>query len=75
MSNAGDKAKQVLTGAAALGALVTTEVNTAHGEVDKFTVAGVPLFWRSGALGTPRLLGIPFPRWIRGPRDLSKGQP
>jgi hypothetical protein len=68
MSDAGDKAKQVLRGAAALGALVSTEINLEHGEIERFEIAGVPLFFRSGAAGTPRVLGIPFPRWLRGPR-------
>lgn len=62
------KAREVLTGAAALAAAVQVEIDPEHGEVDKVAVLGVPLFFRSGPGGTPRVLGIPFPRWIRGPR-------
>jgi hypothetical protein len=38
-----------------------------HGEIKRVTYARVPLFWRDEA-GRPRVLGIPFPRWVRGER-------
>lgn len=62
-----DKAQKVLTGAAALAAAVQVHVNEEHNEVDRVAVLGVPLFTRDDA-GTPRVLGLKFPRWIRGRR-------
>jgi hypothetical protein len=62
-----DKATKVLTGAAAVAAAVKVTLDEEHDEVAKVQVLGVPLFKRDDA-GRPRVLGIPFPRWIRGPR-------
>ena len=62
------KARKVLTGAAALAAALKVEVDETHGEVARVTVLGVPLFFRDAATGRPRILGVPFPRWIRGSR-------
>lgn len=70
MSDLGDIAKKggkVLTGGAALAAAVSVSVDEEHGEVDKVAVCGVPLFKRDGD-GNPKVFGIRFPRWIRGPR-------
>jgi hypothetical protein len=61
------KATKVLTGAAALAAAVKVELNDEHDEVERVDVLGVPLFKRDDQ-GRPRILGIPFARWIRGPR-------
>jgi hypothetical protein len=36
-------------------------------EVSRVTYARVPLFWRDEH-GRPRVLGVPFPRWVRGER-------
>jgi hypothetical protein len=63
-----DRAKTVLTGAAALAAAVTVTMDEEHDEVVKVSVLGVPLFKRDEETGRPRVLGIPFPRWIRGRR-------
>lgn len=68
MSDIEKKAKKVVTGLAAAAMAVEVHVDTDHGEVDKFALFGVPLFWREPHQGNPRLVGIPFPRWIRGPR-------
>lgn len=59
--------KKVLTGAAAIAALVKADYNEQHDEYDRVSIAGVPLF-RRDERGNPRVLGIPFGRWIRGPR-------
>jgi hypothetical protein len=61
------KATKVLTGAAAIAASVQVHVDEQHGEVDRVQVLGIPVFKRNDA-GTPRVFGIPFPRWIRGAR-------
>jgi hypothetical protein len=68
MSEPIDKAKKMVTGAAALGMLVKVEVNEDFDEVDRVAFAGVPIFSRDEGSGRPRLFGIPFKRWIRGPR-------
>ena len=62
-----DKAKTVLTGAAALAAAVQVHLDEEHNEVDRVAVLGVPLFKRDEN-GVPRVLGVRFPRWIRGKR-------
>jgi len=41
--------------------------NDQHGEWDEVRYGPIP-FWRRDTHGRPRLLGIPFGRWIRGPR-------
>jgi hypothetical protein len=41
--------------------------NDAHGEWDEVKYGPIPV-WRRDKKGRPRLLGIPFGRWIRGPR-------
>jgi hypothetical protein len=61
------KATTVLTGAAALAASIKVERSDEHDEVERVDVLGVPLFKRDER-GNPRILGIPFRRWIRGPR-------
>jgi len=66
------KVTKVVKGAAALAALVSAEIDVEHGEVQEFEVVGVPLFWREPVTGRPRVLGIPFPRWIRGERGRKK---
>lgn len=38
-----------------------------HGEIESVTAGPVAVFWRD-AKGNPRVLGIPFGRWFRGPR-------
>lgn len=65
--NAEKTAKRVLTGAAAIAAAITVHVNDEHNEVDKVAVLGVPVFMRDER-GNPLVLGMRFPRWIRGPR-------
>lgn len=59
--------KTILTGAAAIAALVKAERNDELDEYERVSIAGVPVF-RRDAKGNPRVLGIPFGRWIRGPR-------
>lgn len=68
MSEPIDKAKKLVTGAAALGMLVKVEVNEHFDEVDKVAFAGVPIWSRDEGTGRPRLFGIPFKRWVRGER-------
>jgi hypothetical protein len=63
------KAKRVIKGAAAVAMAVHVEVDTEHEEVDKVAILGLPVFFREPSSGNPRVLGIPFPRWIRGPRS------
>lgn len=67
MTRAEDKARKVLTGAAALGAALSVDIDEEHAEVKRVAVLGVPVFKRDEA-GRPRVLGVPFPRWIKGPR-------
>lgn len=67
VGDAEQKVKRVLTGASALAAAVSAHYNAEHDEFDRVTVLGVPLFLRDER-GNPRVLGIPFRRWIRGPR-------
>jgi hypothetical protein len=55
---------------AAVGAaLAPLEVNRddERNEVTRVAYARVPLFWRDSK-GRPRVLGVPFPRWVRGAR-------
>lgn len=59
--------KKILTGAAAAAALINAHYDDEHGEYQKVTVAGLPVFKRDER-GNPKVFGIPFPRWIRGPR-------
>jgi hypothetical protein len=47
---------------------VEVEINPNHAEIDRVSVLGLPVFMRDPEKGTPRVFGIPFPRWIRGPR-------
>ncbi len=63
------RAGKAISGGAALAAALNLDVDIdeEHGEVSTFRVAGVPLFRRDDR-GRPRVLGIRFPRWIRGPR-------
>jgi len=61
------KGVTVLTGIAAIAESVKVELNEDHEEVERVQVLGVPLFQRDDA-GRPRVLGVRFPRWIRGPR-------
>jgi hypothetical protein len=68
------KATTVLTGAAALAATIKAEYNEQHGEYDKVTIAGIPVFKRDER-GNPKLLGIPFGRWVRGPRKCRRRSP
>lgn len=57
----------MLTGASALAATITAHYNEEHDEFDRVAILGVPVFKRD-EMGRPRVLGIPFGRWIRGPR-------
>jgi hypothetical protein len=63
-----DKARKVVTGAAALAAAVRVEINEEHDEVERVALCGIPVFRRDEETGRPRIFGIPFRRWIRGPR-------
>ncbi len=58
---------KVLTGAAAVASAVKVEVSDQHHEVERVAVLGIPLFVRDDK-GLPRVFGVKFPRWIRGPR-------
>lgn len=74
MADAEDKARRVLTGAAAIASAVRATYNHEHDEFDEVTLLGVPV-WRRDELGRPRLLGIPFGRWARGPRKAPPPAP
>lgn len=64
-----DKARKVLLGSAALAAAVRVEIiDDNPGEIDRVTILGVPVFAREPETRRPRVLGIVFPRWLRGPR-------
>lgn len=55
---------------AAVGAVTApldVELDEQHEEIKRVAYARVPLFWRDRH-GRPRVLGIPFPRWVRGQR-------
>lgn len=65
--NIDDKTKRVLEGGAAVAALIRAEYDHEHQEYTAVRIAGVPVFKRD-ANGRPRVFGIPFGRWIRGPR-------
>lgn len=69
MGDAAEKAKKVLRGASALALAVNAEIDEKHGEVSRLEVFGLPVFRRVGEGGTPVILGVKFPRWIRGPRE------
>ena len=63
------KVRKVLLGASALAAAVRVEIDEAHPtEVDRVSVLGIPVFSREPEKGRPRVFGITFPRWMRGPR-------
>jgi hypothetical protein len=62
-----DQRRKVLVGAAALARAVQVDVDTHHNEVTRVSVCGAPIFTRD-EYGAPRVLGIRFPRWLRGPR-------
>lgn len=63
-----DKAKRVLTGASALALAIRVDVDGEHQEVRRVRVLGVPVFRRTDADGLPVVLGVVFPRWLRGRR-------
>lgn len=67
---AGDQGKfgKIVTGAGAIGLAIKAEVDVEHQEVKRVDVFGMPLFRRTRDEGLPVILGIKFPRWIRGPR-------
>jgi hypothetical protein len=70
IEDAEKKVVKVLTGAAVLSQALQMHVGE-HGECDKLTLLGIPLFTRAPDSGNPRLFGrerLEFPRWIRGPR-------
>lgn len=67
MGDAGEKVKRVVKGAGALAVMVTAHIDEEHGEVDRFELLGAPVFKRTPE-GKPVVLGVTFPRWIRGPR-------
>lgn len=69
MSEPIEKAKKLVTGTAALAMLVKVEIDEKHDEVDRVAFAGVPIWSRDEGSGRPRLFGIPFKRWLRGPRS------
>jgi hypothetical protein len=56
-----DKAKQAAGTIAGVAVLVNVTHNDVHHEVDKVTLAGIPLFKRD-AEGNPSILGIRFRR-------------
>ncbi len=68
LKDAAKKGGAVLTGVAALERALSVDIDEKHDEVSKVAVCGVPLF-RRDARGNPKILGIKFPRWIRGPRE------
>jgi hypothetical protein len=61
-----EQRRKVLVGAAALARAIVVDVD-AHNEVSRVSFCGAPIFFRDER-GLPRVLGIRFPRWIRGPR-------
>lgn len=58
--------RKVAGAASAIAVLVNVTKNDVHGEIERVTFAGLPLFKRDLA-GNPRVLGIKFKR-RRGPR-------
>lgn len=62
------KASKVLHGAAVFALAVRAEVDAEHGEVSHLSLFGLPVFKRTEEGGLPIVLGVTFPRWIRGPR-------
>ena len=46
---------------------LTGKFNDDYNECDELKYGPLTL-WRRDEKGNPRLLGIPFPRWFRGPR-------
>jgi hypothetical protein len=63
----GEKLKQAAKAASAVAVLVNVTRNDVHGEIDRVTLAGLPLFSRDGA-GNPKLFGLFKLRRRRGPR-------
>ena len=70
MNGAAEKGKGAGV-ASAIGAVLSrirVERDEERGEVQSVKLGPVPLFQRD-ASGRPRVLGIRFPRWARGPRQ------
>lgn len=67
MGDATDRAKKIAGKVATAALLVSVERDDQHNEVASVSFAGIPLFKRDEA-GRPKILGIPFRRWARGPR-------
>lgn len=67
MTEPAKKVARAATFVAALTAPLEVERDHAHDEVTRVSYARIPLFSRDES-GRPRVLGIPFPRWLRGPR-------
>jgi hypothetical protein len=61
------KAVGVAVTASTVLGLVHVVRDDEHGEIQSFTLGPAALFWRDQK-GRPRVLGIPFGRWFRGPR-------
>lgn len=57
----------IVAAVAAALAPLDVERDEQHGEINRVAYARVPLFWRDDK-GRPRVIGIPFPRWVRGKR-------
>jgi hypothetical protein len=68
VSDAEQKTKRVIRGLAAAAMAVQVDIDAEHEEVERVTVLGLPVFFRDQGSGRPRVFGVPFPRWIRGPR-------
>jgi hypothetical protein len=60
-------ARRKLLGLQAAATAVAVELDDEHGEVHSVCILGVPVFARDQA-GNARVMGIRFPRWIRGKR-------